>query len=49
MEKIIEAWRNGAVIECKSKNSNNWGRLCTINECPRITWHPDKYEYRIAI
>lgn len=48
MEKIIEAWNNGAIIECKSKNSNYWVRLFTKEEYPKITWHPYKYDYRIA-
>ena len=50
MEKIIEAWNNGAIIECKRKNNktDNWIRLFTISECNRIKWNPEVYKYRIA-
>ena len=49
MEKIIEAWNNGAVIECKRKNNktDNWIRLYTIHEYNSIRWNPEVYEYRI--
>ena len=48
MEKILEAWDNNQTIECKRKNSQNWVRLLTGEECPKISWNTKQYDYRIA-
>ena len=51
MQEIIDAWNANKVIECKHNNDryNHWTRLCTKSECPTITWHPEKYQYRISV
>lgn len=48
METILEAWNNNQVIECKRKNSKTWVRLLTKEECPKIIWNAEQYDYRIA-
>ena len=48
METILEAWNHNQVIECKRKNSKNWVRLLTKEECPKIIWNTEQYDYIIA-
>ena len=48
METILEAWNNNQTIECKRKNSKTWVKLLTKEECPKIIWNAEKYDYRIA-